>query len=298
MHALCAYAQNAEALQQLAFVAVRIIRFAENAMTLTTQMRFYRQSEFNKRTTIMIIDAHVHIYPEKIADKAVEGIKSFYNMHLEYDGRISTLLREGKKAGVDKFIVQSVATSWEQVKSINDFIAKSAAENPEFIGFGTMHPDFPDIAGEVERITALGLKGIKLHSDFQRFNIDDERAFPIYEAAEGRLPILMHMGDARSDFSAPERLVKVIERFPKLTVIGRISRVGAYGIEPKRYLREREFTPTVQVRCTHFRLSALLNLFINSARTRFYGEQTILCGITLMNLQDLTNFRLVKKSVR
>ena len=168
----------------------------------------------------MLIDAHVHIYPEKIADKAVEGIKSFYNMHLEYDGRISTLLREGKKAGVDKFIVQSVATSWEQVRSINDFISKSVSENPEFIGFGTMHPDFPDIADEVERISALGLKGIKLHSDFQRFNIDDERAFPIYEAAEGRLPILMHMGDARSDFSAPERLVKVIEKFPKLTVIG------------------------------------------------------------------------------
>ena len=168
----------------------------------------------------MIIDAHVHIYPEKIADKAVAGIKSFYNMHLEYDGRISTLLREGKKAGVDKFIVQSVATSWEQVRSINDFISRSVCENPEFIGFGTMHPDFPDIAGEVERISALGLKGIKLHSDFQRFNIDDERAFPIYESAEGRLPILMHMGDARSDFSAPERLLKVIAKFPTLTVIG------------------------------------------------------------------------------
>lgn len=168
----------------------------------------------------MIIDAHVHIYPEKIADKAIMGIENFYNMHIEYDGRVSTLLREGKKAGVDKFIVQSVATVWEQVKSINNFISESVLENPELIGFGTMHPDFPDIPEEVDRIISLGLKGIKLHSDFQRFAIDDEKAFPIYEAAEGRLPILMHMGDARSDLSAPERLVKVLERFPKLTVIG------------------------------------------------------------------------------
>lgn len=168
----------------------------------------------------MIIDAHVHIYPEKIADKAVMGIENFYNMHIEYDGRVSTLLREGKKAGVDKFIVQSVATVWEQVKSINNFISESVLENSELIGFGTMHPDFPDIPGEVDRIISLGLKGIKLHSDFQRFAIDDEKAFPIYEAAEGRLPILMHMGDTKSDLSAPERLVSVIERFPKLTVIG------------------------------------------------------------------------------
>lgn len=168
----------------------------------------------------MIIDAHVHIYPEKIADKAVNSVKNFYNMHIEYDGRVSTLLREGKAAGVEKFIVQSVATVPEQVKSINNFIAQSVSENPELIGFGTIHPDFPDISGEIDRIISLGLKGIKLHSDFQRFGIDDEHAFPIYEAAEGRLPILFHMGDKRSDLSAPERLLKVIGKFPKLTIIG------------------------------------------------------------------------------
>ena len=168
----------------------------------------------------MIIDAHVHIYPEKIADRAVEGIENFYNMHIEYDGRVSTLLKEGKKAGVDKFIVQSVATVPEQVKSINNFIAQSVSENEELIGFGTLHPDFPDIAAEIDRIISLGLKGIKLHSDFQRFGIDDEKAFPIYEAAEGRLPILFHMGDERSDLSSPERLLKVIKKFPKLTPIG------------------------------------------------------------------------------
>ncbi|MCH5203534.1 MAG: amidohydrolase family protein [Oscillospiraceae bacterium] len=168
----------------------------------------------------MIIDAHVHIYPEKIADKAVSGIRDFYSMHIEYDGRISTLLREGKAAGVDKFIVQSVATVFEQVCSINNFIAQSVSDNPELIGFGTMHPDFPEIPKEVDRMISLGLKGIKLHSDFQRFAIDDERAFQIYEAAEGRLPILFHMGDTKSDLSAPERLLKVVKKFPRLTVIG------------------------------------------------------------------------------
>ena len=168
----------------------------------------------------MIIDAHVHIYPEKIAERAVQGIENFYNMHIEYDGRVSTLLKEGKKAEVDKFIVQSVATVPEQVKSINNFIAQSVSENEELIGFGTIHPDFPDISEEIDRIISLGLKGIKLHSDFQRFGIDDEKAFSIYEAAEGRLPILFHLGDEHSDLSSPERLLKVVKKFPKLTAIG------------------------------------------------------------------------------
>lgn len=169
----------------------------------------------------MIIDAHAHIFPDKIADRAAEGIGGFYGMNVDYDGTLGTLLSEGAAAGVGRFIVQSVATVPEQVTAINNFIAESVRRYPEkLIGFGAMHPDFEDIAGETERIISLGLKGIKLHSDFQRFNIDDERAFPIYEAAQGRLPVLFHIGDNRYDYSSPERLKNVVKRFPRLTVIG------------------------------------------------------------------------------
>ncbi len=170
----------------------------------------------------MIIDAHAHIYPEKIAERAVHGIEQFYDMHVDYDGTVSGLLRAGEEAGVSRFLVQSVATVPEQVRSINNFIAKSVEEYPDkLIGFGALHPDFDDIRGEVARMESLGLRGIKLHPDFQRFDLDDERAFPIYEIAEERgLPILFHIGDARQDFSAPERLLNVVRKFPGLKAIG------------------------------------------------------------------------------
>lgn len=170
----------------------------------------------------MIIDAHAHIFPDKIAEKATAGIGSFYDMKVDYNGTLEALLREGGEAGVDRFIVQSVATVPAQVVSINNFIAQSVEKFPDkLIGFGAMHPDFEDISGEIERINALGLKGIKLHSDFQQFNIDDKRAFPIYENAQKRgLPILFHIGDNRYDYSSPERLLNVVKKFPNLTVIG------------------------------------------------------------------------------
>lgn len=169
----------------------------------------------------MIIDAHAHIFPEKIAQKASDGISAFYGgMKVGYDGTLDTLLKEGGKAGVDRYIVQSVATVPTQVKAINDFISECVKKYPEtLIGFGALHPDYNDIAGETERIISLGLKGIKIHSDFQQFFVDDEFAYPIYEGAQGRLPILFHVGDDRYDFSSPERLLRVIRRFPKLTVI-------------------------------------------------------------------------------
>ena len=170
----------------------------------------------------MIIDAHAHIFPDKIAEKATAGISGFYdNIDSFGSGTLGELLENGVEAGVDRFLVHSVATVPAQVEAINNFISQSVCDHPDkLIGFGAMHPEYHDIVGEIERIISLELRGIKLHSDFQDFAIDDERAFPIYEAAQGRLPILFHIGDPRSDRSSPERLLKVVKRFPRLTVIG------------------------------------------------------------------------------
>lgn len=169
----------------------------------------------------MIIDAHAHIFPDKIAEKASAGISAFYEgCCAAYNGMLSTLLEEGTAAGVDRFLVQSVATVPEQVQSINNFIAASVSAYPDrLIGFGAIHPDYEHIGEEIDRVISLGLKGLKLHGDMQQFNLDDERAFPIYEAAEGRLPILFHVGDPRYDRTSPDRLFRVHKRFPKLTII-------------------------------------------------------------------------------
>lgn len=167
----------------------------------------------------MIIDAHAHIFPDKIAERAAAGIGGFYGIKIQFSGRVDSLLEINRKAGVDRAVVQSVATVPEQVHNINNFISEQTRLHPELTGFGALHPDFVDIDGETERIISLGLKGIKLHPDFQQFNADDPKAFPIYRAAEGRLPILIHAGDSRYDFSSPKRIYRVMERFPKLTLI-------------------------------------------------------------------------------
>ena len=166
-----------------------------------------------------IIDSHAHIFPDSVAAKASSGIGNFYDMDVRFDGRLCTLLDQGSAAGISHYVVQSVATVPEQVCSINDFIAFTSAENTFITGLGTLHPYMDNPAAEVERIIELGLRGVKLHPDFQQFNLDDERVFPIYEALVNRLPLLTHSGDFRHDFSHPRRLYNVINRFPDLTVI-------------------------------------------------------------------------------
>ncbi len=169
-----------------------------------------------------VIDAHCHIYPEKIASRAVAGTDAFYNTHAACHGIVSELLEMGTSCGIDHFIVQSVATSPKQVASINTFIAESVQHaNGTMTGLGTAHPDCEDPEALIQEIKRLHLHGIKIHPDIQGFPIDDRRMFPIYELCENeRLPILMHTGDSRYDFSNPNRLLPVLKAFPKLTVIG------------------------------------------------------------------------------
>jgi predicted TIM-barrel fold metal-dependent hydrolase len=168
---------------------------------------------------MLIIDAHAHIYPDKIAEKAALRIGEFYGIPMRHDGTVGTLLATGKAAGVGKFLVHSVATVPEQVASINNFIAEAAAAHSEFIGFATLHPGLAAPEAEVERVLALGLRGVKLHPDFQKFQLDDPELDRLYKALEGRLPLLIHAGDSRYNFSGPGKVKRLLRKFPGLNVI-------------------------------------------------------------------------------
>lgn len=175
-----------------------------------------------------IADMHTHIFPEKISEKATESIGSFYDIRMHYAIGESGYLRTAEaEIHAEKMLVCSVATAPKQVCSINDFIAAECSAHPEYLGFASMHGDFEDIGAEVDRAIGLGLRGIKLHPDFQRTAIDSKASYRIYEAIEGRLPVLIHLGDYRHDFSHPRMLAKVMQDFPKLKVLA--SHLGGYA---------------------------------------------------------------------
>ena len=171
-----------------------------------------------------IFDAHCHIYPEAIARKAVEGIDRFYgNLPFRpFDGTTGTLLRIGHDAGITHFVVHSVATAPRQVSSINRFIASEvAASDGAFTGLGTLHPDSEHPEQDFGELVSLGLKGVKLHPDFQRFEADSAKAMRVYGlCAEAGLPVLVHTGDHRYDYSNPNRIVSVLRAFPNLKFVG------------------------------------------------------------------------------
>ena len=181
-----------------------------------------------------IFDIHTHVYPEEIAEKATESVRQFYQIRgAGMNGTASMLLEQGKKAGISKYLILPVAIRPNRVQGINDFILQQTKLHPEFIGFGTVHAAMNSLGDEVHRIMDIGLRGIKMHPDSQRFHIDDPRLYPLYEAIQGRIPVMLHMGDQRYDYSHPVKLRKILDQFPRLQAIA--AHFGGYSMQETAY---------------------------------------------------------------
>ena len=181
-----------------------------------------------------LIDIHTHIYPPAIARKAAASIREFYQLGTEeMDGTAETLLQRGDEAGIDRFVILPVSMRPERTRHINDFILSQVAVQPRFLGFGTIHAGMENITEEVGYIMENGLRGLKMHPDSQVFAIDDPRLFPAYEMLQGKLPVILHMGDKRYDYSHPARLRRVLENFPDLPVIA--AHFGGDGMYETAY---------------------------------------------------------------
>ncbi len=166
----------------------------------------------------MLIDFHTHCFPEKIAKTAIEKL-SFVSGGLEYhtDGTVNGLKSSMQKSGVDISVVLNIATNARQQKNVNDFAAE-LNNRKDIFAFGSVFPDAEDALFELERIKALGLKGVKLHPDYQGFCADDEKMKPIYKKiGELGLITVFHAGFdygfAPPYNATPEKLEKALSWF-------------------------------------------------------------------------------------
>lgn len=185
-----------------------------------------------------IVDFHAHAFHDSIAVKAAQNLNTYYGLPLAADGHFSHLRDSMEHNHIDRLVIHATATKPSQVHTINQFVSSLTTDH--IFGFGTLHYACADLDAELDWIEAHGLKGIKLHPIFQGFRLDDEKMFPIYERLEGRLPILMHVGDKNSDGASPKRLAHLLDRFPRLTVIA--AHLGGYAEwdDAERYVIGRD----------------------------------------------------------
>ena len=164
-----------------------------------------------------IFDIHVHIYPDKIAEKASDSIGVFYDgIRMHGNGTLRDCLRQMDEAGITCFAAHSVALTPHNVERINSFILDACAQAPgRIIPFAAIHPELEDLPGAVDRMVDQGFRGVKIHPDMQKFAVDDPSVRPMMEAIAGKLPLLIHCGDYRYDYDGPQRVLNLHEQLPE-----------------------------------------------------------------------------------
>ena len=136
----------------------------------------------------MLIDVHTHIFPSKIAPKTIEVLEAGFLrvQHKPYyahtAGTVDGLRQSMKEFGVDKCVVLPIATTVKQSESINQFAI--SIDSNDVRSFGSVHPMQPDYDRVLEELAEHGIRGIKLHADYQDFYIDCKESIAVLKKAE------------------------------------------------------------------------------------------------------------------
>ncbi|MBO4693650.1 MAG: amidohydrolase family protein [Clostridia bacterium] len=142
----------------------------------------------------MIIDAHTHIFPDKIADRSIKTLETIGKQAAVIGGREDDLLGAMKNSGIDKSIVMPVLTKPEQFESINRFAA-NINKSTKLISFAGIHPHCENINKLLNTIVEMGFKGVKLHPDYQQTDITDRGYAEIIDGCRRRgLKVMIHAG--------------------------------------------------------------------------------------------------------
>ena len=190
----------------------------------------------------MIIDFHTHAFPEKIAANTLELLSKKAQTYTFCQGTVEDLSQQMQKNGVHLSVVLPVVTTPQKTDKINDVAAlinQTTAITGVF-SFGGMHPDTEDYKAELNRIAALGLKGIKLHPAYQQVPLNDIRYKRIIDYAD-RLGLIVsvHGGldiGIPGEWSTPKQAREIIDEIqPKKLVM---AHMGAWQQweESKEYL--------------------------------------------------------------
>lgn len=185
-----------------------------------------------------IIDIHIHIQPlHMFKPHALElikrGRKDFATLE-KYSQEPAAFLKFLDECGVERAgLINYVSPDVIGFTAdVNDWIARYCAAAPDrLIAFGSVHPMYvADAGAEVDRLTKIGIRGLKVHPSHQLFSPNAYRdglgpLAAMYDRAQANgLPVMIHTGTsifpgARNVHAQPILADDVSVDYPNLVVI-------------------------------------------------------------------------------
>ncbi|WP_235735523.1 amidohydrolase family protein [Nocardioides alcanivorans] len=176
----------------------------------------------------MIIDAHAHVWPDKIADLALNANR-LPDLHARGDGTVGGLTADMQASGVSMSCCLGIANQARHVDSVNRFVSELSADNR--FGFGTVHVDL-SVEDNIASLKRHGIRAVKIHPLFQGFALDDPRLWAILEAFGDEIAVITHVGEGGSPetnrLSSPRMIADIARQFPQLKLMA--CHFGGYKI--------------------------------------------------------------------
>lgn len=185
----------------------------------------------------MIFDFHCHCFPDKLAPYAIAQLDEnspWSGLSPKTDGTARAVLELMHAHGVTKSLICNVSTNARQMAKVNEFACLLELEQTELHALGSLHPDGKDLEGQVKMLKSVGIKGLKLQPDYIRTDFDNPSLHPIFELCIAYdMFLITHAGYDPGSHShvhcKPQHIVKVMEKFPKLTLVA--AHMGGIGCE-------------------------------------------------------------------
>jgi len=180
----------------------------------------------------ILVDFHVHVFPEILARKVIPELSLKSGVELYSDGTLSDMLKVSQTAGIEKVVIQPIATKASQVTTINQWMLKIKRETGMFC-FGALHPDLSEkeLEEQINFLNSHSFKGVKLHPEYQNFYPDEDRLEKIYlRLSQAKLGLLIHSGKDLSYSppfkGTPKRILQINKSFPELKLI--VAHMGGF----------------------------------------------------------------------
>lgn len=179
------------------------------------------------------IDAHVHLFPERLADAIQRTLTAETGWEFPHRPTREATETTLADAGVERYVALPYVHEPGGARSLNAWLAERAAASEPLIPFATVHPDDEDVGGIVRDAFEAGARGLKFHCPVQECAPADPRIEPALDAAaEYDRPITYHGGTAPMYGDSPhvgaEVFAEVVESYPDVRV--NCAHMGTYEV--------------------------------------------------------------------
>jgi predicted TIM-barrel fold metal-dependent hydrolase len=181
----------------------------------------------------MLVDAHVHLLPERLAAKIRRFFETRKAPPLIYPYEAGAARAALAAAGVGRCWNLPYAHKGGVASGLNRWMAETWGPDPFVVPGATVHPD-DDVAAVIREASRdLGLMVFKIHCSVGGFAPDDPRLDPLWrQASEARCPVIVHGGSAPEGTATEDEIAaigRVAGRFPDARIV--VAHFGAPAID-------------------------------------------------------------------